>query len=66
MDVPLSGLIYPVSEDDKGPTLVSILHGEPCYQGGSVVLLGCQAGHCHRLGCLACPLEGLRRAEPCG
>lgn len=65
MDVFLSDLIYSVSEDDKGNTLVSILHGQPCNQGGSVVLLGCQAGRCLGLGCLACPLEGLRRAEPC-
>lgn len=41
MDVSLSVLIYPVPEDDKGNTLVSVLHGEPCDQGGSVVLLGC-------------------------
>lgn len=41
MDASLSGLIYPISEDDKGNTLVSVLHGVPCDQGGSVVLLGC-------------------------
>lgn len=41
MGVSLSVLTYPISEDDKGNTFVSILHGEPCDQGGSVVLLGC-------------------------